>query len=608
MTAAVVSPCTATIFDAASHNHVTLDFNWTSPAWLAPLFGLVALVVYLRTMCRTIYVGDSGELAAAVHVVGIPHPPGYPLYVLLGKLFSVLVPVGSPALRLNVFSAVCSSVSVAFVYLTLLALGFGWAVSGASALVWACSASLWSQSGIPRVYALGAAISAICTYFAIRWYVDPQQTYWLVASAFVVALGLANHPVVAAHAPAVLIMVLLREPRVLADWRLWAAGIACLIPPLLLYFVWIPLRARSGPVVNWGNIQNFADLRHFLGRKEYWRHRYVSSIRDAAEVTWFYILRIGTEFGFLGTAAIVVGLMHLAWAQIAIFGMVAVLFVLNMLSMIAHARREDIFHWTRYMITAWFALVIPLAVGWDWMLGAIPGNAQPVVAFLPAILLLVANFRRSDLSRHRYADEYNRRILMSLPENATLIAQDDNVVFPLMYLKHAESLRPDVKLLEQGVHQLRELRFNPRRDVVYCTHWQAAFNQPATPRGPGLRLITEGLIYRVVSTDMSFQPRDLWSQHLVPDMEDPLIPRNYLTRCLLGHVYFMRGEWELSRDAVGAAAWYQRSARMAYDSAVQQYNLGLVYERQGWKLLAADAFAAAQQIDRKYRRDTPHST
>jgi TPR repeat protein len=66
----------------------------------------------------------------------------------------------------------------------------------------------------------------------------------------------------------------------------------------------------------------------------------------------------------------------------------------------------------------------------------------------------------------------------------------------------------------------------------------------------------------------------------------------------------MRGEWELPRDAVTAAAWYQRAARMAWDNAVMHYNLGLVYERQGWKQLAADAFARAEKIDRKYRRET----
>src|SRR4029453_14995991 len=98
------------------------------------------------------YVGDSGELAAAVHVVGIPHPPGYPLYVLLGKLFSVLAPVGKPAVRLNVFSAVCSGASVTFLCWPLITLGFDRWLAAAVALTYGLSASLWSQAGIPRVY------------------------------------------------------------------------------------------------------------------------------------------------------------------------------------------------------------------------------------------------------------------------------------------------------------------------------------------------------------------------------------------------------------------------------------------------------------------------
>jgi len=576
------------------------------PLWTSLIVGLVALVVYVRTMCSTIYVGDSGELAAAVHVVGIPHPPGYPLYVLLGKLFSVLVPIGRPALRLNLFSAFCASLSVVFLCMTLCALGFAWYIAAAGALTWAFTASLWSQSGIPRVYALGALVSSLATYFAVRWYVTPDQWHWLIAAAFVVGLGLANHPVVGAHGPAVLILVALRAPQTLANPWVWIGGVAALVPPALLYFVWIPLRARQNPVVNWGNIKNTADLRRFLRRDEYWRHRYVRSMRQAVEVIGFYVRRVGTEFGFLGTSAIVIGVIVTARSHRALFVMVAALFLLNTFSMIAHARREDIFHWTRYMITAWFALTIPLAFGWDWMLGAVPPSAKTLAAFLPAVFLFLAQFRKQDLSRHRYADEYNRRILTHLPENATLIAQDDNVVFPLMYLKHAEGLRPDVKLLEQGVHQLRELRFNPRKDVVYCTHWQAAFNTPGAPGRPGLRLVTEGLIYRIVSTDMHYTPRDLWAkgEHVVPDMEDDAIPRNYLARCLLGNVYFMRGEWELPRDAVTAAAWYARAGRMAWDNAVMHYNLGLVYERSGWRLLSGDEFRIAEQIDPKYARTT----
>ena len=62
-------------------------------------------VVYALGACRTIYVGDSGELVTAVAVLGIPHPSGYPLYVMLGKLWTLLVPFGSIAFRMSLFSA-----------------------------------------------------------------------------------------------------------------------------------------------------------------------------------------------------------------------------------------------------------------------------------------------------------------------------------------------------------------------------------------------------------------------------------------------------------------------------------------------------------------------
>jgi hypothetical protein len=575
-------------------------------AFISILVGVAALVVYLRTMCRTIYVGDSGELAAAVHVWGVPHPPGYPLYVLLGKLFSLLVPVGKPALRLSIFSAVCASAAVAFLYLSLIALGFATWTSAGVALAWAFSASLWSQSGIQRVYALGALISSAATYCAIRWYFDPEQLGWLIASAAIVALGVANHTVVAIHVLAIAALVVMRRPQILREPRLWIGFAIAAIPPALLYFVWIPLRARARPPVNWGNIRSFRELRDFLARKQYWRHRYVRSARQLVEVVAYYLRRIVVEYGWLGAAAIVVGIVPLWMHAPEVATMLGLLLALNALSMIVHARREDIFHWTRYMIAGWFALGFPLAFGWDWMLRAFPAPARPCFAFLPAIVLLVTQFRKQDVSRHRYADEYNRRMLASLPENATLIAQDDNVVFPLMYLKYGENVRPDVKLLEQGVHQLQQLKFNPRKEAVYCTHWQAAFNVPATPTGPGLRLVPEGLIYRIVSTDMSYGPRDLWNPsdngHLLPAMEDANIPRNYLTRCLLGNVYFMRAEWEQPRDVRSAMAWYQRAARMAYDSAVQHYNLGLVYERMGCAELSRDEFEIAARIAPHYSR------
>jgi len=571
------------------------------PSWaIAILASLAAFAVYVRTACRTVYVGDSGELAAVVHTLGVAHPPGYPAYVLLGKLFSVLFPFGRPIWRLNLFSATMAAVSVGFLAVTLGALGCPWFVSTSAALAWAFSASLWSQSGIARVYTLGAAISAAATWCGVFWYAVPSAGQWPLWVAFaVVGLGIANHPIAAAHIPALATMVLLAEPSSVADLLLWLTCAACLVPGMLLY-AWVPWRARRGTPVNWGNIQTARDLWNFLLRKQYWPFRYVTNWREAWQVIAFYLRRVVDEFGFLGAAAAVVGLGILGREHFPILAMALMLGVLNAAAMIAHARREDIFHWTRYMLTAWFALVFPLAAGWSWFLASLPADWQAVLAFALPAGLLVTRFGRHDLSRHRYAETYNRRILECLPEGATLIAQDDNVVFPLMYLKYVEQVRPDVKLLEQGVHHLAPLRFNPRKDAVYCTHWNAAFNQTVAAGQAGLWLVPEGVIYRVISSDMNYQPRDMWNVFMLDGMENPRIPRNYLTRCLLGHVYFMRAEWATLENDTNALGWYERAARMAYDDATLNYNIGLAFRRAGWRLAAAEMFQRAAALDRKF--------
>ncbi len=572
---------------------------------MALFTSLAALAVYVRTACRTVYVGDSGELAAAVHTLGVAHPPGYPLYVLTGKLFSVLLPFGRPVWRLNLFSAVTAAASVGLLQATLHRLGLPWYLSVSGALAWAFSASLWSQSGIARVYALGVSLSAAATYFAVAWYVDPQAGTWpLWVAITLVGLGIANHPVAAAHVPALVALAALADRATLSRPLVWLVAAACLVPGILLY-AWVPIRSRQGAVVNWGNVQTPRELWDFLRRKQYWQYQYVRSVRDAGQVIAFYLQRVVAEFGFLGAAAVLLGMAPLAEAHLPVLVMAIVLVVLNAAAMILHARREDIFHWTRYMLTAWFALALPLAFGWNSMLEILPETWRPWAAFVLPMGLLMTRFGRHDLSRHAYAESYNRRILECLPEGATLIAQDDNVVFPLMYLKYVEGVRPDVKLLEQGVHRLEPLKFNPRQDAVYCTHWTAAFNQSVAPGQVGLRLIPEGVIYRVISTDMIYHPRDLWDVFLLPDMEDARIPRNFLTRCLLGHVYFMRGEWSAHQRNMEALGWYERAARMGYDDATLNYNIALAYRRSGWRWAAEGMFARAAALDRKFAVQPP---
>ena len=132
------------------------------------LAGILALFVYVLTLAPDLtmsnFSGDSGELITAAVTLGIPHPPGYPTYVLLGKLFSLL-PISNIAYRFNLFSALAMATATAFVsataYESLRGEKSARPAALAAGLAFAFTPLVWSQAIITEVYALNSAILSI---------------------------------------------------------------------------------------------------------------------------------------------------------------------------------------------------------------------------------------------------------------------------------------------------------------------------------------------------------------------------------------------------------------------------------------------------------------
>src|SRR5689334_12351952 len=126
--------------------------------------GVAVTALYVAGACPTIFVGDSGELVTAVDRLGIPHPTGYPLYVLAGKLWTLLLPAGSIAWRMSLFSAVTAGTTVAALALLGRRLGAGPVAAATGALLLATSPSFWGEANVQRVYALDALFIVATTH------------------------------------------------------------------------------------------------------------------------------------------------------------------------------------------------------------------------------------------------------------------------------------------------------------------------------------------------------------------------------------------------------------------------------------------------------------
>src|SRR5438132_6549694 len=159
-----------------------------------PAAALAALLFLLYALgaCPTIYVGDSGELVTAVHLLGIPHPTGYPLYVLLGKLWTLLIPAGSIAWRMSLFSAACAAATCGALYALARRVPLDRPAAALAALLAAFSPSFWGEANVQRVYSLEALFVVLATAAAWHWYAR-RDGRSLVAAFFLCGLGATSH-------------------------------------------------------------------------------------------------------------------------------------------------------------------------------------------------------------------------------------------------------------------------------------------------------------------------------------------------------------------------------------------------------------------------------
>lgn len=230
---------------------------------------VAALVLYLLTMARGLTWqntgGDGGDFLAAAFTWGIPHPTGYPTYTVLLRLFGEALPLGSEALRGNLFSAVMGAVAVGlffgFVWRLLGTLGTGRAtrtrvgVSALAASAFATGNLFWSQATITEVYALGALFAAAISWLALEVVIAARngRRRWklLAAMALLVGISMGNTVTTALYAVPLGILAGYELRRGIGwsaalDWR---AALALLIG--LSVYSYAPIASAQDPPLNW---------------------------------------------------------------------------------------------------------------------------------------------------------------------------------------------------------------------------------------------------------------------------------------------------------------------------------------------------------------------
>jgi hypothetical protein len=402
--------------------------------------------------------GDSGELVAAIASGGVIHPPGYPLYSLLARLF-IHLPLRTLAWRLGLMSAMCDAVAAG-----LLCLGVArWSRSvwagAAAAGMFALSPGIWEYAICAEVFALNNLMVASLLLLAVL-YTDSKNSRYALAAALVFGLGLSNHHTFVFVAVPLAAWALwhgrddLRRPRAIALMAsLFAAG---LLP--YLYLLWAGSRPAA---VAWGATNTWAGFWTHVFRREYGTFQLavagVGSQVPGSELVAAWFSDLFRQVGWWGTGLAAVGFVastrRTEWNQLGAAVMAALALTVLAFAALANLPVTDSLH--RGIVARFWQQPEILVCAFCGLGLATLARAFRRRAVVPAlavglmILQGALHWRRMDRHDSRVVRHYADEMLRVVPRDTLLVTKGDLITNTVRYLQVAERQRPDVRVVDQ---------------------------------------------------------------------------------------------------------------------------------------------------------------
>ncbi len=462
--------------------------QWRRRLLPEPLVFLAGLTVYVTTLAPSVLPADSGEFQLVSRTLGIAHPPGYPLYTLLGWAFTWL-PVGDPAWRVNLLSAVLAAATLALVTRAGSRLTGSTAAALVGTLALGAAVTFWAQATTANIRTLTALFTALLLVLLSeyqRWQKAGgreqgaggrrrEGTRILYLASFSFGLAVTHHGSLAFLGLPAVAYVLLTTPRILTNrrvlLRLAAAFVAAL--PVLAY---LPIRGAVGAPLNPGGLTTAPGfLRHVLALGFRGDLFYFTRPADLADrlLVLGDILRI--QFGWPLLALAALGLIHLALRQRMAAVLLAGTFLVNAGVAITYRAPQTV----EYLLPSYVALALLMAVGAAAFHGQIlRGNSLSRVALAALLTLGLWNawerypsFRA--LSRDHTTRAYAEGVLEAAPPGALILSNWHHVT-AFWYLQQVERLRPDVQVSY----------ISPHGDEPIGETWRRRVSEAATGPAP----------------------------------------------------------------------------------------------------------------------------
>lgn len=431
----------------------------------------VTLFVYYNMLCPTVWMIDSGELVVACKDPGVAHPPGFPLYVLIGHLFTKL-PFQNLAMCVNFMSAFFGALTCTVTFFTMRLLlpernNLTLFVSIVAALAFGFSYSLANWATVTEVYTLSIFLVALVFLFMIKW-IKTGKSIWIYLAAFSYGLGLANHHItmVVSATPFILFIgITYKGFDFVLSKNLFVSIVIIFITSSILYS-FLVVTSNADPYLNWGEPKDFDRLMyHFTGRQYY---VFLSSEKTPVEVGKNLEMAITAyfqQFTVFGLAILVPGIWFL-WKKDSKFlvgGIIVIVFTyLYRINM--DYGSDGAPDWLGYLLPAFFVTALWIGYGVYAIFQAVKKDkllyyGSFVVFLMFPVAVLMIFYKANDRSKFFVARDFAMNALQEVEPNSIIITDRWLLHSPIMYLQHCENVKKDVLAIDYSFFQNRSWYF-----------------------------------------------------------------------------------------------------------------------------------------------------
>ena len=487
----------------------------------------VPLIFFILTLSPTVNFGDTGELITAAATLGIPHPPGSPIWVALVHLFTY-IPVSSIAYRVNLSSAFFVAASSLVLYILTLDIlnqiikkyknhnpyesltkkqlkrqrdqiekffksqngkselleKFAPLITLTIVLVYSFTFPILSHAVYTEVYPLNTLFYVIILFFVTQFIIKNSVKY-LYASMFIFGLAITNHYLILLAFPTIFIAAAVSYKNVVKPKVLFTSFIVFLLG--LSFFLFLLIRSKANPPIDWGNPENLTNFLSVIQRKQFDSKQIFQTgivslpIQKFAGISDF-VMRIFQSFYTL--FKIVTQAYTYLLAAVGLIGIYAFyryhrkFFILFMTSFLATGAGFAFLTGLSVsandkmtpFLPALLSFAVFIAIGIAYIFKYITRISYFILAF--PIYFIIINFNAVDMHPNTIAYDHARLMLKLVSKNAIIFTEENNWLFPLAYLQIVEKQRPDVTIYDRNGNIFNDIYKEARNNYRYESEFE----------------------------------------------------------------------------------------------------------------------------------------